>query len=71
MSNQTKILQVPFGVNRGHWEDEIDGVWHNDIPSTSNELNTFALGAHLGDNWNLKDSLDIYIKRIWATNTEM
>ena len=71
LTSTPKIVQVPFGVNRGTWEDEIDGVWQDAIPSTTNLLWSFALGAHLGDNWNLKDGIDIYIKRIWVTNTKL
>ena len=69
LTSQPKILQVPFGINRGHWEDEINGVWNDNIPSTNNDISGFAIGAHLGDNWDLKEGIDIYIKRIWVTNT--
>ena len=71
LTSTPKIVQVPFGVNRGTWEDEIDGVWQDAIPSTTNLLWSFALGAHLGNNWDLKDGIDIYIKRIWVTNTKL
>ena len=71
LSSEPKILQVPFGLNRGHWEDFIDGVWNDNIPSTNNDLSSFAFGAHLGDNWDLKEGIDIYVKRIWVTNTEL
>ncbi len=71
LTSTSIVVQVPFGVNRGTWEGEIDGVWQNEIPSTNNGLLFFALGAHLGDNWDLKDGIDIYIKRIWVTNAEL
>lgn len=70
-ASSTKIVQSPFGVNRGTWEDFINGVWQNEIPSTSNDLNCFAFGVHDGDNWNLKEGIDIYIKRIWVTDTQL
>ena len=70
LSSEPKTVQVLFGVNRGTWGDWINDVW-TIMPSTSNDLNSFAIGAHLGDDWNLKDGIDIYIKRIWATNTEL
>ena len=71
LTSTSIVVQVPFGVNRGTWEGEIDGVWQNEIPSTTNVLLFFALGAHLGDNWDLKDGIDIYIKLIWVTNAEL
>ena len=71
LSSQPVILQAPFGINRGHWEGEVDGVWNDNIPSTNNDLSGFAIGAHLGDNWDLQSGIDVYIKRIWVTNTEL
>ena len=70
-ASSTKIVQSKFGVNRGTWENFINGVWQNEIPSTSNDLSSFAFGVHAGDDWNLKEGIDIYIKRIWVTNAEL
>ena len=70
LSSKPIVVQSLFGVNHGTWGDEVNGVWVTK-PNTSNSFDNIAYGAHDGDNWDLIEGIDIYIKRIWATNTEL
>ena len=64
-----QVYQVHFGTFKGYWSDWDDDGEHQ-YPVTDNLLTTFALFAS-DENWQWTPNIDIYIKRIWATNTEI
>ena len=71
LTEDFKIFQIPFGKGNGYREDWSSGEKVL-VPYDNNGLNSFAFWAcDAQDNWNTVAGVDIYIKRIWATNTEL
>ena len=69
LTTAVKTYQVPFGTFKGYWPDWDDDGEHRN-PVTDNLLTNFALFAS-DENWQWVSGIDIYIKRIWATNAEL
>ncbi len=69
LTTVAKTYQVPFGTFKGYWPGWDDEGEHH-YPVTDNVLDSFALFAS-DENWEWVSEIEIYIKRIWATNTEL
>lgn len=71
LNENPRIIQVGFGTSREYWNAWVaDKNDFEQRPTNSDDLNHFAIGAR-DSNGQLVEGIDIYIKRIWATNAEL
>lgn len=70
LTNETQIIQRIFGTNVEYWEDWVDGQ-NVQKKATSNKLSSLAFSVHNPDTWDFVEGVDLYIKRIWGTNTQL
>lgn len=70
LTNEVQVIQRIFGTNVEYWEDWIDGK-NVQRPATSDMLGSLAFSVHNPDNWEFVEGVDLYIKRIWGTNTQL
>lgn len=70
LTNDVQVIQRIFGTNVEYWEEWIDGK-NVQRPATSDMLSSLAFSVHNPDNWEFVEGVDLYIKRIWGTNTEL
>ena len=71
LNENPRIIQVDFGTSREYWNAWVaDKNGFEQRPTNSDDLNNFSICAR-DSNGQLVEGIDIYIKRIWATDTKM